>query len=155
LPVLELAELRDLQQRYAEAEACYRRVLEKNGDNIIALNNLAWLLAVHDNNLNEAMQLVDRSIMLAGELGPLLDTRAIIFLKLGKLPEAQLDLEKAIQDEETAARFFHLAQAQQQKNRTAAIESLRRARDLHLSRSQIHPLEFKGYDELLEAMDEK
>jgi len=154
LPVLELAELRDLQQRYAESEECYRRVLQMNENNVMGLNNLAWMLAVRGGNLVEARQLIDRAMTLAGELGHLLDTRAIILIKQGAVKEAQNDLGKALQEEETASRYFHLAQAQQQ-NRKTAIDSLRKARDLHLARSKIHPLEFKGYDQLLELMDEK
>ena len=125
-----------------------------NENNVMGLNNLAWMLAVRGGNLVEARQLIDRAMTLAGELGHLLDTRAIILIKQGAVKEAQNDLGKALQEEETASRHFHLAQAQQQ-NRKTAIDSLRKARDLHLARSKIHPLEFKGYDQLLELMDEK
>ena len=44
--LLTLADLRDFQGRYDEAETLYRRMIDKEPDNVLALNNLAWLLAV-------------------------------------------------------------------------------------------------------------
>jgi hypothetical protein len=42
---LALADLRDFQERYGDAAAIYRRLLELNDRNVVALNNLAWLVS--------------------------------------------------------------------------------------------------------------
>src|SRR5262249_19824522 len=45
---IELANLRHLQGRYAEAESLYRQVLSRPDAPPEAMNNLAWLLAFQD-----------------------------------------------------------------------------------------------------------
>ena len=43
---LSLADLRDAQARYEDAEKMYRDILRTNSRNVLAMNNLAWLLAL-------------------------------------------------------------------------------------------------------------
>src|SRR5262249_33065070 len=44
--LVNLADLRDIQGRYTEAAALYRKALERDPACIVALNNLAWLLGL-------------------------------------------------------------------------------------------------------------
>ena len=51
-----MADLQNMRGRYEDAKTLYRQVLERNGKDPIALNNLAWLLVFHDRRAAEAQQ---------------------------------------------------------------------------------------------------
>jgi cellulose synthase operon protein C len=153
VPILQRAELRGLQTKFAESEALYRQVLQQDSRNIVALNNLAYLLAAQDSKLDEAMQLVNRAMAISGERGSFLDTRALIFLKLGANKEALDDLNKALLDGETSFRHFHRAMALRPSDRPAAKKDMEDAQKMQLTATKVHPLERKTYEELLDALD--
>ena len=60
--IIGLGNLRELQGRYDEAEVLYRRGIAQGIGNDIALNNLAWLMALQRKNLPEALDLINRVI---------------------------------------------------------------------------------------------
>jgi len=136
-----LADLYDLQGRHGEAITLYRRVLAVNADNFLALNNLAWLLALRDKN-PESLELTQRLLELAGPVPEFHDTRGVIFLTFEKHKEALHELEEAAERSPTAATWFHLAQAHlQAQNKTAARKAWQKAQDAGLRPAQVHPLE--------------
>ena len=148
--LLALAELHDLQGRYPEAEASYRAVLLRDGNNVVALNNLAWLVALKFGKGAEGLELSNRALAGAGPLPDLLDTRAAVHLTLGQAGPALEDLGPAIAEAPTGAKYFHLAQAHQLgKNRNAAAVALGKARAAGLKAADLHPLERAAYDRLL------
>lgn len=55
------------QKRSPKAEASYRAALAAHPDNVTALNNLAWLLAQENRELEEAERLIRRAIALGAE----------------------------------------------------------------------------------------
>ena len=148
----QLASLRNLQGNYLETEAVYRRVLEHQGRDITVMNNLAFLLAFRTEKAAEALSLVNRAIDMAGPLPDLLDTRALIYLRLGTPNHALGDLDMAIQDAPSASLYFHRALAQRVNDRAGAVDSLAKARALKLARESLHPLEQPAYDDLLAAL---
>src|SRR5262249_26785805 len=80
--LVHLATLRDLQGRYNEAADAYRRILAREPGNVVALNNLAWLLAHREDGREEALKLAERAVDAAGPLPALLDTRGVVHLNL-------------------------------------------------------------------------
>ena len=81
------------QGRFDEAEALFRRALASNPDNAGALNNLAWLLALRDQNkAREAIELIDRAIEVLGENPSLVDTRAVARINSGQTDQAVEEL---------------------------------------------------------------
>src|SRR5207302_373486 len=129
----------------------------------------AWILALHpDAGLTatpgaasadaqrsaaraaEALQLIDRAIATIGPLPDLLDTRAVVNVMLGRSGPAVEDLRLALAEAPTAAKYFHLARAQQcARNPRAADDALRRANALGLKSADLHPLERRSYDQLM------
>ena len=65
LPI-HLASLRELQQRYDEAERLYRRSLELDPRCVAGLNNLAFLLSLQGRTPSDSLQLIERAITIAG-----------------------------------------------------------------------------------------
>ncbi len=53
------------REQWPEAESSYRAALKADPENVIALNNLAWMLARQNRLLDEAEQLIRQAIDLA------------------------------------------------------------------------------------------
>ena len=79
-------------------------------------NNLAWLLALKDNQGKDALVDVDNAIKLAGPCRDYLDTRGVIYLSLKQTQDAIKDLRSAVEADPSPAKLFHLAQAYLQAN---------------------------------------
>jgi len=150
----KLAVLRTLQGNYTEAEAIYRRLLEANWDNVEALNNLAWQLALRDKNCEEALKLVDRAIDIAGPNSTLLDTRAVVLMQLGQGDKAREVLEEAVSsDPDRPIYYFHLARALKMTNSPSeALEALERSKVLGQTEESVEPLERGAYRKLCQEI---
>lgn len=85
---LRLASLDEEAKRYDEAIAQYRAVLAYAPNQAIALNNLAYGLAVHKGAAEEALPLAERAAALNGNVPTLLDTLAWIQHLLGRHADA-------------------------------------------------------------------
>ena len=152
--LLALGELRGTQDRVDDAVQVYREILKRDENNIGAMNNLAVLLALQKRDLTEARQLIDRGVELAGPLPALLDSRASVYLALGKPQEALSDLQQVVGEDPRPNRQFHLAlayfQAGQEK---AAAQALAEGRKLGLAPDKLHPLERTDYRDLTAKLD--
>jgi tetratricopeptide (TPR) repeat protein len=151
---LVMAELRDIQGRYADMAAVYRKLIEENDRNVMALNNLAWFLSFEPRGQREeSLELINRAIRVAGPHSELLDTRAVVQLNLDNPAEAIADLGIALQDAATSSMWFHLAVAQSRKGDQAeAAEALRRAEQAGFDPQSLHPLEEASYEKLIKSL---
>jgi tetratricopeptide (TPR) repeat protein len=140
--------------RYAAAEAHYRAVLDAQPSQVAALNNLAYLLALHGGDPTEALGLVDRAIAVTGPAAELLDTRAMIHLAAGRTQDALRDLARArAQQPRAAAICYHLAEAYTRAGRQEeAQKAFREARSLGLSPRDLHALEAARYQECVATL---
>jgi tetratricopeptide (TPR) repeat protein len=147
------ADLFDLCGDYAASQRTYRELLARNPENVVALNNLAWLLAVQENKGDEALTLIEHALRLKGPVAPLLDTQARVYLTLGQSEKSVSKLEEAIRQAPTATRYFHLSQALNKVGRNeAARDAWRKAtKDLLLTEKLVHPLERPDFHELSAA----
>ncbi len=147
---LVLADLRTAQARNEDAAAYYREVLKKDSNNVAAMNNLAVLLALQKKHLEESISLIDRAITLAGPLPTLLDSRATVYLALGKPQEALVDFDSAVREEPRANRQFHRALAYWRLGqKQAATAALGAAQNLGLKVENLNVLERPDYRELV------
>jgi tetratricopeptide (TPR) repeat protein len=151
--LLHLADLYDLRGRYTDAEALYKEVLNgKEPRNIVALNNLAWLLAHREGGAAEALQHIEAAVNGIGRRADLLDTRGLVYLKLGKHEAALADFKEANDDAPTPTRQYHLAKAHfEARNRAAAKDVLQKA-DRSLLPGGVHPTEQADCRRLLEEL---
>ena len=149
------AELLDSQGRYPEAMGWYRKVLQGDPNNFQVLNNLAWLLALHDGRGEEALALLRQAVACAGPVADLLDTRAVVHLTLKQASEAVADIEEVTRFSPSATAYFHLAQAQHLAGqRPAAQKALQKAAALGLTKADVHPLERAAYQQLVRDLQE-
>jgi predicted Zn-dependent protease len=147
--LMALASLRDIQGRYDDSTALHRRVLDTDPDNVAALNNLAWVLALRGGKASEALSLINRAIELFGPEARLLDTRAVVHLVAGENADAIADLAKALDQKEAALYSFHLALAHHRTGMDEKARSaLRVAQAAGLTVDMLHPLERTAFRQL-------
>jgi len=92
--------LEDSRGNLAEAEKHYRSALELAPDSPIAANNLAWLIAENQGNLDEALQLATASVSRNQNVAGFYDTLGWVYLKKGLYSPAVEQLRKAVMLEE-------------------------------------------------------
>ncbi|MBN1507004.1 MAG: tetratricopeptide repeat protein [Sedimentisphaerales bacterium] len=111
-----LAVLMQSTGRTAEAASLNRAVLDLDPNDVVALNNLAWVLCEEDGSYQEALELAERGLKIAPDYADLLDTRGVILHRLKKSDKAAEDFVKCIDLYPANARslvsaHFHLARA--------------------------------------------
>ncbi len=126
-----VALLRTVQGRVDLAVPLYRKVVKLAPKRLLALNNLATLLAEQPAHRDEALAYVNRAIDIAGPQPGLLDTKGTLLLHQGRAGEAIVFLRDAASGASVDPRFlFHLALAQHELGKTNdAQEAIKKARD--------------------------
>jgi tetratricopeptide (TPR) repeat protein len=107
-----LSDLYVYADRRAEAVKIYRDLLRRNENDVIAMNNLACVLAFEPGKGEEALALINKAIGLVGPVVDMLDTRALVLMQNDQPDQALKDAEEAAARSPTAAAHFRLAQAQ-------------------------------------------
>jgi tetratricopeptide (TPR) repeat protein len=144
---LLLAELQNVRGQTREAMASYREVLAKDPKNALALNNLAFLVAVTGGSPEEALKLVQTAIDEGGPISEFLDTQAVVYLRLKRRDAALSDLEQALINGPTPAMYFHQAQAYMLTNEsTRAGEAFKKGVEAGLKSTDLHPLERPAFE---------
>ena len=152
-----LALLQQTAGHIDQAVQTQKRILQIDPGNTVAINNLSWTLAVEKNELSEALEWANKGLQAVsapgdGEVADLLDTRGVIYYRLGRHAEALADLEQALslyplQHMARAGIHLHLAQVQLVLGNVAqARRFLVQASELHrrhhtLSPGDVHLLE--------------
>jgi tetratricopeptide (TPR) repeat protein len=133
--------LRAVQGRYDEAVSHYRAVLKVEPRNVLALNNLATMLAEAPEGRPEALKLVERAIEIAGQEPGLLDTKGTILIYQGEAKQAVFLLEAAAREAGRDIRHqFHLAAAYQGIGEvTKAKQQLQAAIEQNLDQQVLTP----------------
>lgn len=91
----------------AQAEDAYRKILQRDNGNVVALNNLAWLLK--DSKPEEALSFATKAAKYAPENHTIIDTYAQILLQVGETERAINYLGKLVKDSPTPLFKYHLA----------------------------------------------
>src|ERR1019366_1399105 len=108
---LMLAEIELQAGNSAAAIAQYRKVLEKDSRNLMALNGLAYLLADQAHQPDEALQYAQQAKELAPNNAAVDDTLGWVYYCKGLYPIAAGHLEAAVAKDPNARRKYHLAMA--------------------------------------------
>jgi Tfp pilus assembly protein PilF len=130
------------RQDYAAAEKVYDAVLAADPANVVALNNLAWLLAPNPVQAAKALDLVERAAAQSGLTAELLDTRARVRIAARQPALAEQDALQALAREPTPLRYFHLAMAKRAGRPPKADEArdaFKAAKARGLAAYMVHP----------------
>ncbi len=157
-----LAEIRVLQDNYAEAAQLYRDTIglakDKNSMQVAGLrNNLAYVQALTGNKAAyaEALEAIEQAIRTIGPQSDLLDTRGLLYIQLGDFAKAERDLADAVLTP-SSSKYFRLAYAQYKlgKNDQAKV-SIRKARLEGLKQRELSPPEKGYYEEMQKALGDE
>ncbi len=117
-------------QRFEQAEAAYRQLLEINPDDYEVLNNLAYMLVSERDKAEEGLELAEKAAELTQDYpqAGILDTLGLAQLRTGRFDEARKTLEGALEVKDIAPLHLHLAEVYQQLDLpTKARQSLQQA----------------------------
>lgn len=95
--------LEDARGNIGQAEQDYRKALEITPETPIAANNLAWLIAEGQGNLDEALQLASAAVAKNQSVAGFYDTLGYVYLKKGLFSPAVQQFRKAIALDEANA----------------------------------------------------
>ena len=95
--------LEEARNNTPEAEKNYRRALEITPDSPIAANNLAWLIAVNQGNLDEALTLSQAVVNKNQTVSGYYDTLGLIYFKKELYSPAVEQFKKAVALDEAEA----------------------------------------------------
>ena len=152
--LLALADLMSWRGQYEPAAQIYRKLIEADQQNAIALNNLAYLIALTGGNHREALDLIEKAIKIGGQMDAFLDTRGLVYLAAGHSDKAALEFQKAISEKETAEELYHAAVAYSRIDRLKdAKEALQRAIEMGLAEHELHPIERRNLKKLKEQLN--
>jgi tetratricopeptide (TPR) repeat protein len=103
----------------------YQRIIKLKPDDVVALNNLANLLADQPNGTTQAIEYIDQAILIGGRQPLLLDTKGVILMTADRVDEAIPVFEIAAAASQDPRVIFHLYLALTRAGRT---EEANRAR---------------------------
>ncbi len=99
-----LGMLEEARGNSAEVEKNYRKALEIAPDSPVAANNLAWFIADNQGNLDEALQLAQKTVDKNQTVAGFYDTLGWVYYKKNLFLPAVEQLKKAVALDEAAAR---------------------------------------------------
>ena len=152
--VFQLANLASLRRDYAAAERLHREAIQLVPKSVWSRNELAVLLALRSPGDPEALRLINKAIELAGPLPYLLDTRATVYLTLGKPQLAVRDSQEAAAGlPNMPAVYFHLCEGYLAAgDRSAARIAYRQAVAAGLHVKSLYSLERPNYERVRTAL---
>jgi len=92
-----LAMLLQLTGRASESATLYRKILEIQPDNVLAINNLAWIICREYGECQEALELAQRGLKTKPKYTDLIDTRGVAYYKLGQYENAIHDFTRCLE----------------------------------------------------------
>ncbi|MCX7885669.1 MAG: tetratricopeptide repeat protein [Verrucomicrobiae bacterium] len=120
--------------QYEKAAALFRKSLELDPNNHNAANYLGYMWADRNENLNEALELIQKAVSLQPDNAAYLDSLGWVYYRLGRLEDALKHLRRAIElsaKEPDPILYDHLADVLHALNqREEAIQALRKAIEL-------------------------
>jgi len=144
--------------RPAEAAELNQQILKIQPDNLIVMNNLAWTLCEEQGKYQEALELAERGLKIAPQYIDLIDTRGVVYYRLGQYEKAIADFTKCLElyldtaPSKVASRF-HLARAFVRSGQSAkAVEQLNQALELHKQIGGLSPADLAEAQRLQEQV---
>jgi cellulose synthase operon protein C len=163
MPLLMLqAELCDVQKRYDDGAAVYRKLLKRQDlvgvSRAIVLNNLAYLVTLAGTSSQadaDPMKLIEEASQILGPTTDILDTRSAVNIANKQYQKAIRDSEYAVTDSPSPSKYFHLAAAHLYAGENkAAIEAWDKAAELGDIKKDLNRLEYDRFEDVKTKIDQ-
>ncbi len=158
--IYSLAMLFQSTGRSTDAAKLYQRVLLLDPNNVVVMNNLAWILCEDQNQYQQALELAEKGLAKEPNYVDQLDTRGVVYYRLGRFERAVEDFSRCVtlypeRSQSLVASYFHLARALAKLGRTTqATENLKKALDLNNSVGGLTASDLTEARQLLEKLSE-
>lgn len=147
-----LADLWIWRGNESQAIETFRRIVQDRPNDVVALNNLAMLLADSPNGSQEALTLINRAIGLVGVKPAIMDTKAYVLLRGGDYPEAIKILKALLANSDRPSVRFHLYQAYaKNKQEQEAQETLATIDRVELQKQPLTPTDQRELAALVDS----
>ena len=83
--------------RFEESARIYQQILDLEPDNLVAINNLAWISCEELSDYQYSLELAQRGLQKAPEYVDLIDTRGMAYYRMGEYDKAVQDFTKCIE----------------------------------------------------------
>lgn len=141
-----------------EAASLYSRILKLQPDNVIAINNLAWILCEKQGQYKQAFELALRGLSIAPEYLDLINTCGVIYYRLGQYDKAVQCFKKCVNlypawEPSVVGSYFYLGKALAglgQKNE--AVKNLNKALELNAQMGTLSPEDVVEAQRLVEQL---
>jgi tetratricopeptide (TPR) repeat protein len=99
-----------------ESAGLYQRILTLQPNNVVAMNNLAWIMCVEQGKFQQALELAEKALKIAPDYLDVIDTHGVIYLRMGEFNKAVQDFTTCIKlypasNPSAATSRLHLAKA--------------------------------------------
>ena len=158
--IYSLAMLFQSTDRSTDAAKLYQRIILLDPNNIVVVNNLAWILCEDQNQYQQALELTEKGLAKEPNYTDLLDTRGVVYYRLGRFERAVEDLSRCVnlypeRSQSLVASYFHLARALAKLGRTSqAVDNLKKALDFNNSVGGLNASDVAEARQLLEKLSE-
>jgi len=159
LPAMNsLALLLQVTGRNDQAAEIYSKTLEIQPDNVIVINNLAWILCEEQGNFQQALELAQRGLAITPNYMDLIDTCGVAYYRLGQCDKAAQCFTKCLnlfpdRASADAATYFHLGRTLVcLGQKEEAVENLNKALELNAETGGLSPEDEREAKSLLEEL---
>jgi tetratricopeptide (TPR) repeat protein len=143
-----------------EAAELYQRILSVDPNYLIALNNLAWIMCEYKNQYTKALDLAERGIEIEPNYVDLIDTRGMVYYRLGQFERAVADFSRCVNlypagKTALAGSYFNLARALEKLGKTSqASENAKKAMELNSTTGGLTDSDLVEVRQLLQKLSE-
>ncbi len=144
--------------RNDQAAEIYSKTLKIQPDNVVVINNLAWILCEEQGNFQQALELALRGLAITPNYVDLIDTCGVAYYRLGQCDKAVQCFTKCLKlfpdrVPATAATYFHLGRALASLGqKEEAVENLNKALELNAETGGLSPEDARQTQSLLEEL---
>ena len=155
-----LAILLQINGRDAESATLYQRLLELEPENIIAINNLAWIMCEVQGKHQQALELAQRGLKIVPNYCDLIDTRGVIYYRLGEFDKAIHDFNECIElypgvtSASIGTRFYLARALAKHGQKDKAIQYLKEALELNSQTGGLSTADLSEAQHLLNQLKE-
>lgn len=102
------SELSGFASRQSEGWDRLGQMIDERPDNVSLLNGKCWMAGIWDYNVEDALGYCEQAVRLSGQEAWVIDSRALVKFRQGKLDEALADIETALTKEPALATSRYL-----------------------------------------------